>query len=92
MTHLSPPGGESLAQLEGRVVPFVEDLEQRHRDDSVLVVCHNGPLRAIVCHWLGLGLDHWWQLQTDHASLTILENGPRGRLMTLFNDTCHLKE
>ncbi|MDO8567998.1 MAG: histidine phosphatase family protein [Dehalococcoidales bacterium] len=92
MTQLSPPGGESLAQLQTRLVPFIAGLEERHSDETVLVVCHNGPLRVAVCHWLGLGLDHWWQLQTDHASLTILESGQRGRVMALFNDTCHLRE
>lgn len=92
MTQLSPPGGESLEQLEARLIPFVAEVADRHRDGTVLLVCHNGPLRVAVCHWLGLGIDHWWQLQTDYAGLTVLEKGPRGRVMTLFNDTCHLQD
>lgn len=92
MAQLSPPGGESLSQLESRMAPFLTELEERHAEKTVLAVCHNGPLRVAVCHWLGLSPDHWWQLQTDHASLTILDSGPRGRVMTLFNDTCHLTE
>jgi alpha-ribazole phosphatase len=40
-----PPGGESVADLEARILSFVE--EHRPRAGDVVVVAHAGPIRAL---------------------------------------------
>ncbi|MBI2042182.1 MAG: isoleucine--tRNA ligase [Candidatus Nealsonbacteria bacterium] len=38
------PGGESLADLSGRVHDFLKDMENRHKDQKILMVSHELPL------------------------------------------------
>jgi len=87
---LAMPGGESLPQLAQRVGRFAPRLNN-HDGQTVLIVAHSGSLRALVCHLLGLGLEHWWQLRMEPASLTIVETYPQGALLRLVNDVCHLE-
>lgn len=85
------PGGESLEDLDKRVVSFLDRLNKHKEKETVLVVAHGGPLRLIICHLLGLGPEHWLQLRVELASLSIVETYPQGAILTLLNDTAHLK-
>ncbi len=85
------PGGESLEQLDIRVQSFLEKLTQLKPPATVAIVAHGGPLRLIICHLLGLGIEHWLQLRVDLASLSIVETYPGGTILNLLNDTSHLK-
>lgn len=53
-------------------------------------MAHAGTLRILVCHLLGLELEHWRQLRLDLASLSIIELTPPGAVLTRLNDTSHL--
>jgi len=88
---VSFPGGESLEDLDKRVRSFLDRLDKHKEKETVLVVAHGGPLRLIICHLLGLGLEHWPQLRVELASLSIVETYPQGAILTLLNETSHLK-
>lgn len=88
---ISFPGGESLEDLDNRVRSFLDRLDKHKEKETVLIVAHGGPLRLIICNLLGLGLEHWLQLRVEHASLSIVETHPQGTVLTLLNDTSHLK-
>jgi len=47
-------GGESYAEMVGRVLEAVCRIAREHPGDAVLVVTHNGPIRAVRAHALGL--------------------------------------
>lgn len=87
---LAMPGGESLPQLARRVAGFAPRLND-HDGQTVLIVAHSGSLRALFCHLLGLGLEHWWQLRLEPASVTIVETYPQGAMVRTVNDVCHLE-
>ena len=70
--HFVPPGGESVAQLQARVIDFAEDL-RRSGPPRVALVAHAGVLRALVGHWQQLPDAEWTQRQFAFASLTSLE-------------------
>jgi len=84
------PGGETLEQLNERVQAFLKRLEKHKPEETVLVVAHGGPVRLIICNLLGLGLEHWVQLQVAHASLSIVDTYPEMSILSLLNDTSHL--
>jgi alpha-ribazole phosphatase len=86
------PGGETLEQLNERVKIFLKRIEKHKPEETVLVVAHGGPLRLIICNLLELGLGHWVQMRVDHASLSIIEMYPGMNILSLLNDTSHLKE
>jgi alpha-ribazole phosphatase len=87
---LAMPGGESLPQLVQRVAGFAPRLHS-HDGQTVLIVAHSGSLRALLCHLLGMGLEQWWQLRMEPASVTLVETYPQGALLRLVNDVCHLE-
>ena len=70
------PGGETFMEFVRRVETFKERLANHAESDSVLVVAHGGPLRALLCSLLGIGQTCWWQLRVDNASLSIVETFP----------------
>jgi alpha-ribazole phosphatase len=85
------PGGENIIELDGRVVAFLERLKGIEPGETALIVSHGGPLRLLVCHLLGIGIEHWQQLRIDHASLSIVETFPAMAILNLLNDISHLK-
>lgn len=85
------PGGESIGDLNRRVSRFPERLEGHSPEDTVLIVAHSGALRLLICHLLEIESQHWRQLRTDIASLTIVETYPQGAILNLLNDVSHLQ-
>lgn len=88
----SPPGGESLRQLQARVIDAVRDIGARHSDESVLIVTHGGCLKVLLCAWLGIALSSYWQLRFDSASISEVSLYPMGAIVSRLNDTAHLRE
>jgi len=66
--HFSPPGGESAAMLQARVVNCITEL----RATSVALVTHAGAIRAALGHWLRLPVGEWSQLALDFGSITLV--------------------
>jgi len=89
--HVSPPGGETLAQVAARVQSAFSDVARSHQDQTVLLVAHGGPLRVLIC--LALGLDPWmqWQFRLDTAASAELEIYEAGAILNYLNDTQYLK-
>ena len=86
----APPGGETLAQLAGRVGAALEEARRTQQDRTVLWVTHGGPLRTLLCLVLGLGLERNGQFRTHTASVSELHVLPDRTLIALLNDTHHL--
>ncbi len=89
--RLKFPGGEGFEEFAIRTKKFLDKLEKHVSSQTILVVSHSGPLQALVCHLLGIDLKHWWQIRIDNASLTIIDTYPRGAIISLLNDTSHLR-
>jgi broad specificity phosphatase PhoE len=85
-------GGETLAQVQQRVLPAVERLAARHRGQALLIVSHGVVNRVLLAHWLGLPLRHARRLPQDNAGLNVvaLEEGA-ARVRTI-NVVAHLAE
>jgi broad specificity phosphatase PhoE len=49
----TPPGGESLVDVQARVAPAFDRLVRRHAGEDCVVVSHAGVMRAICAHVLG---------------------------------------
>lgn len=89
------PGGESFHDLQTRAFAGLKDAIQYCDDrDEILVVCHGGTNRAIICKLLGLNLNHAWNFRQGNTSITEIEYyGEKGfNMLALLNDTYHLRE
>ena len=85
------PGGESMDELNERVIKFLPRLENHQPKETVLIVAHAGILRLLICNLMGIERKHWRQMRTDLGSLSILDTYPQGAILSLLNDISHLK-
>lgn len=90
-TELEFPEGETFQDFSKRVISFLDRLKVHKPTDTILVVSHNGPLKTLICHFLGIDQEHWWQIRIDTASLSIVDITPRGAMISRLNDISYLK-
>ena len=84
------PDGESVTNLNNRVIRFLHRLEEYAREETVLVVAHSGVLRLLICNLLGIELRHWRQIRLDLASISVVETYPEVAILNSLNDVSHL--
>jgi len=82
----APPGGEAFEALSYRVVDWLGDAQDAEAG-TIMVVAHAGPIRAALCHALGLPLDRAFRLQVDCASVSALTTGRTDWTVVCFNST-----
>lgn len=66
----TPPGGESLVDFESRVVKCYLELVKKLKGKRVLLVCHGGVIKIILCHLLEINLKNMHKLSINHASVS----------------------
>src|SRR5215510_1814106 len=71
----APPGGESLASVQVRVVACVRDLAERHAGATVVLVSHVGPIKALVCTAMEVPLTTGQRLFLDSATVSVIDWG-----------------
>jgi alpha-ribazole phosphatase len=81
-----PPGGETLAEVIGRVGAAIERLAEQHPDEDVVIVSHGGAIRAAVAHCLRIGPDNALHLTIQNLSLTRLERTEEGWRVVCVNE------
>jgi probable phosphoglycerate mutase len=73
-----PPGGESMPELQRRVVDHIEALRTGPQNGACLIVTHAEPIRAALLHYRGMDLDRFAELVVPPASISLLEFRPDG--------------
>jgi alpha-ribazole phosphatase/probable phosphoglycerate mutase len=86
------PGGESLEDMHARVAEALEAIIAQHPDETVAVIAHGGPIRAMLATVLGTDLRIFPRLRLDNGSLTAIRVAGPVRTVITVNDTCHLGE
>lgn len=78
-----PPEGENFMDLQERVMPIFQDIV-RAAGGNVLIVGHAGVNRVILCHVLGMPINHLFRLAQDYSCLNVIEmRGDLFRVTTL---------
>lgn len=65
-----PPNGESIPDAQKRAVDAWQSLMKARQGENVLVVCHGGLIRLLMCHLLNMPLSAISQMHVPYASLT----------------------
>jgi broad specificity phosphatase PhoE len=79
------PGGESLVDVAGRVVPMCEELLAR-RDGLVVAVSHVSPIKAAVAWALGVGDEVAWRMHLSLGSISRIGARNQGPFLASFNE------
>jgi probable phosphomutase (TIGR03848 family) len=86
------PGGESLAEMQLRMVMALEAVVADHPGEIVVVVSHADPIKAAIAHYTGVHLDLFQRIVVSPASVTVFDLSAYGAAMVKCNDTGSLDE
>ncbi|MHA2789422.1 bifunctional RNase H/acid phosphatase [Corynebacterium sp. S7] len=87
---VAPPGGESVEDMDHRIVAVRKQLQQRYSGKTVVVVSHVTPVKSFVRQGLNSGADTFTHLFLDLASISVVEFYPESAVVRRVNDTAHL--
>jgi len=86
------PGGETLTDLRARAMQMVNELVDRHPEESIVMVGHTVINRIILLGVLGLGNERFWRIKQDTCAINVFEAEADDFVLVSLNDTCHLRE
>jgi probable phosphoglycerate mutase len=68
-----PPGAESFADLQQRVVPFIRRIAAQSTGNT-LIVTHAGVIRVLLSQVLGMPLSHLFRIHLDYGGITLIKD------------------
>lgn len=83
------PGGETMFEMQARMVREVNALVAEHPGETIAVVGHADLIKAAVAHYLGVHFDLFQRIMISTASITTISFGPIGPRVVTVNDTHH---
>jgi probable phosphoglycerate mutase len=84
------PGGESLSDVQSRLVALMDELVARHPGQTVVLAGHQIVNKVLACTLLGLELDQIDCIQQDTAGLDLFQQVGSDWHILSINDVCHL--
>ena len=91
--HFKPDEGESLKEVQERIIFFYENLLENHMGQSVLVVSHAGTITSLLLHLLqkDMDIETFSKFMPDNTALTKVEiDDDKKHTVHLLNCTTHL--
>lgn len=89
--HVKFPGGESVRQVRLRIENLLKELCDDHLGETVALISHRVTCHVALCLALGMSYDAIWHLRQDLACINEFEERDGVYVVTLMNDTGHLK-
>ncbi len=68
---LKLPGGESIDQVQERMVSAINAIVKGHPNQVVAVVSHADPLKAAIAYYMGMDLNNFQRIIINPASVTV---------------------
>ena len=88
--HVKFPKGDTFKVVRSRIELMLDELANKHLDQTVALVSHKIVCAATLCVVLGLPADALWRVQQDNACVNVFEKRDAGWVATLINETSHL--
>lgn len=79
------PGGESMLEVQDRMLRLLDRLRAAHREESVALVSHGDVIKATLAHCLGVPLDLFQRIEIGPASISAVRIGRYGPEVLLIN-------
>lgn len=88
---LKVEGAESILDLQLRAMNEINKIISDENIDNVLIVSHSATLKAIILGLLNMDIGYFKNMTLNNVSLSIIEFRQYNRVLSLLNDTSHLK-
>ena len=86
----APPGGESITSMTTRVGTFVTMLSERYPAETIVLVSHVGPIKALIALTLSVAPAVAQGMFLDPATISVVDWAGERRVLRLFNSHAHL--
>ena len=80
------PGGESMREVQQRVVAALLELNERHLHETVVLVSHGDVIRAVLLFALGMPLDFYNRIEIGQGSISTINIGASGIRVTTLGE------
>ncbi len=80
------PGGESITDVQERMVRCLDEIRGQYPDQRVVVVSHGDPIKSIAAYYAGAPLASYLQVEIRPCSVTILEIDAEYARIVAMND------
>lgn len=84
------PGGETIVEVQARMVVELLNLCEKHPEQTLAIVGHGDPIRAVISFYLGNPLDFMLRFVIEAASVSIVELDQRSCRLLLLNSTAEI--
>lgn len=81
------PGGETLYEMQSRVVAALQDVAGRHPGRNVVIVTHKDPIQASLAFYSGAHLDYLDRFDCVPGSVSVIEFSSNGSMIRKMNET-----
>ena len=81
----SPPGGETLRDIQRRVIKELEVIIGRHVGEEIILFTHAGVNRIIICHAVNLAIENCFSIQQDFCRVNIIDFYEQAAVVRLIN-------
>jgi len=79
------PGGELMIETQARMIRRAQALRQEHEGETIGIVSHGDPLRAVVAFYMGIPIDMLLRFEISPASVSIVELSEWGARVICVN-------
>jgi probable phosphoglycerate mutase len=80
------PGGETMLEVQIRIVSALENLRKAYPDRSLVLVSHGDVIKAALLYHLGMPLDAYTRFDVDPASISTLVVSDWGSKVIRLNE------
>jgi probable phosphoglycerate mutase len=84
------PNGESMLEIQARMVAALERLQREHAGQTIAVFSHSDPIKLAVAYYVGMPLDLFQRLDVSPASISELDFTPLRVRLVRLNDCAHV--
>jgi len=81
------PGGETLREVQNRVITTLERIRTEHAGEVIAVYAHGDVLRTSLAYYLGTPLDLFQRIQISTASISVVAFHRFGPSILAMNDS-----
>src|SRR5512132_4536576 len=81
------PGGETMLEVQARVVGHIEKLGELGNNGSYILVGHGDPIRSALLYYLGAPIDFVRRLEVSPASISAVEVGGHAPRLLFIDET-----
>jgi len=80
------PGGETMREVQRRVVEALLELQARHPEETVAIVSHGDVIRAALVFALGMPLDFYHRIEVSQGSVSTIRLEPNSIRVVRINE------